>query len=133
MIVAVDYFTKWVEVEALVNITAKSIEWFLWKNVVCHYGISHAFITDNGKQFDCDSFRKWCAELHITNYFLSPKHPQANRQVEATNKTIFKILKKKVGRQEERLGRQSPRSSLGVLNYKKNFNRRNPVCTSFQN
>ena len=28
-IVAVDYFTKWVEVEALVNITAKSIERFL--------------------------------------------------------------------------------------------------------
>ena len=27
--VAVDYFTKWVEVEALVNITAKSIERFL--------------------------------------------------------------------------------------------------------
>ena len=28
-VVAVDYFTKWVEVEALVNITAKSIERFL--------------------------------------------------------------------------------------------------------
>ena len=50
-VVAVDYFTKWVEVEALVNITAKSIEKFLWKNVVCRYGIPHAFVTDNGKQF----------------------------------------------------------------------------------
>ena len=28
-IVVVDYFTKWVEVEALVNIIAKSIERFL--------------------------------------------------------------------------------------------------------
>ena len=57
-VVAVNYFTKWVKVEALVNITAKSIEWFLWKNVVCQYGIPHAFVTDNRKQFDCDSFRK---------------------------------------------------------------------------
>jgi transposase InsO family protein len=55
--------------------------------------VPHAFVTDNRKQFDCDSFRKWRAELHIRNYFSSPGHPQANGQVEATNKTIFKILK----------------------------------------
>ena len=79
------------------NITAKSIECFLWKNVVCRYGIPHAFVTDNKKQFDCDSIRKWCAELHIRNYFSSPGHPQANGQVKATNKTIFKRLKKKLG------------------------------------
>ncbi|XP_059431476.1 uncharacterized protein LOC132164979 [Corylus avellana] len=95
-VVAVDYFTKWTEVEALVNITAKAIEQFLWKNIVCRYGIPHAFITDNGKQFDCDSFRAWCAQLRIRNYYSSPGHPQANGQVEATNKTIFKILKKKL-------------------------------------
>ncbi|XP_059436564.1 uncharacterized protein LOC132169561 [Corylus avellana] len=99
-VVAVDYFTKWAEVEALVNITAKSIERFLWKNVICRYGIPHAFITDNGKQFDCESFREWCAKLHVRNYYFSPSHPQANGQVEATNKTIFKILKKKLGDQK---------------------------------
>jgi hypothetical protein len=74
-VVAVDYFTKWVEVGPLVNITSKSIERFLWKNVVCRYGVSHAFVTDNGKQFDCEPFQKWCAELHIRNYFSSPRHP----------------------------------------------------------
>jgi ribonuclease HI len=95
-VVAVDYFTKWVEVEPLVNITAKVIERFLWKNIVYRYGVPHAFVTDNGKQFDCEPFRKWCAELHIRNYFSSLGHPQANGQVEATNKTIFKILKKKL-------------------------------------
>ncbi|XP_059442062.1 uncharacterized protein LOC132174420 [Corylus avellana] len=95
-VVTVDYFTKWAEVEALVNIIAKNIEKFLWKNVICRYGIPHAFITDNGKQFDCDSFRDWCAGLHVRQYFSSPRHPQANGQVEATNKTIFKILKTKL-------------------------------------
>jgi hypothetical protein len=97
VVVVVDYFTKWVEVGPLVNITSKSIERFLWKNVVCYYGVPHAFVTDNGKQFYCEPFRKWCAELHIRNYFSSPGHPQANGQVEATNKTIFKILKMKLG------------------------------------
>ena len=77
-VVVVDYFTKWVKVMALMNITSMSIKRFLWKNVVCRYGIPHAFITYNGKQFDCGSFRKWCVELHIRNYFSSLGHPQAN-------------------------------------------------------
>jgi hypothetical protein len=68
----------------------------LWKNIICRHGIPHAFVTDNGRQFDCDSFREWCAKLSIRN-FSSPGHPQAIGLVEATNKTIFKILKKKLG------------------------------------
>ena len=56
MVVVVDYFIKWMEVEAQMNITAKSIERFLWKNMVCRYGIPHVFVTNNGKQFDYDSF-----------------------------------------------------------------------------
>jgi hypothetical protein len=96
-VVAVDYFTKWTEVEPLANITTTAIQRFLWRNVICRYGVPHAFVTDNGKQFDCEPFRKWCAELRIRNYFSSPGQPQTNGQVEATNKTIFKILKKKLG------------------------------------
>jgi transposase InsO family protein len=96
-VVAVDYFTKWAEAEALSSITAKCLEKFLWKNVIYRYGVPHAFVTDNGKRFDCDSFREWCAKLHIRNYFSSLGHPQANGLVKATNKTIFKILKKKLG------------------------------------
>jgi hypothetical protein len=66
------------------------------EKIICRHGIPHAFVTDNGKQFDCDSFREWCTKLNIRNYFSSPGHPQANSLVEATNKTIFKILKKKL-------------------------------------
>ena len=49
VIVAIDYFTKWAKVEAMVNITAKGIERFLWKNDGYRYGIPHAFVIDNGK------------------------------------------------------------------------------------
>ena len=66
-VVVVDYFTKWAEVEALVNITANAIERFLWKNIMCWYSIPHAYVTENGKQFDCDSFQEWCGKLHIRN------------------------------------------------------------------
>jgi transposase InsO family protein len=53
----------------------------------------HTFVTDNGKQFDCNSFRKWCVELNIRNYFSMPMHPQENGQVEASNKTLMTIEK----------------------------------------
>jgi transposase InsO family protein len=48
------------------------------------------------KQFDYDSFGKWRAELCIPNYFSIPIHPQANGQVEVTNKTLMTTLKKKL-------------------------------------
>jgi hypothetical protein len=129
----VDYFTKWVEVEPLVNITAKSIERFLWKNVVCRYGVPHAFVTDNGKQFDCDSFRKWCAELHIRNLLLISRTSSGKRASRSYQQDNFQNFEKEVGRQERRLGRRSPRSSLGVSNHKKNSNGRNPLCSCFRN
>jgi hypothetical protein len=101
VVVAVDYFTKWKEAEALVHITFQNITRFLWRSVVCRYGLPHAFITNNGKQFDYQAFQDWCDDLKVRNYFSLLGHPQANGQVEATNKTIFNILKKRL---EDRKG-----------------------------
>jgi len=38
LVVAVDYFTKWVEAEALAAITTTNITSFLWRSVVCRSG-----------------------------------------------------------------------------------------------
>ena len=48
-IVAVDYFTKWAEAEALTSITTQNVTRFLWKSIITRFGIQHAFVTDNGK------------------------------------------------------------------------------------
>jgi hypothetical protein len=47
LVVAVDYFTKWAEVEGFATITAGNVQNFLWKSIVCQYGIPHYFVTDN--------------------------------------------------------------------------------------
>jgi hypothetical protein len=49
LVVAVNYFTKWAEAEALAAITTMNITSFLWKSVVCRFGIPHVFVTKNGK------------------------------------------------------------------------------------
>ncbi|XP_042975917.1 uncharacterized protein LOC122307217 [Carya illinoinensis] len=43
--VTVDYFTKWVEVEALATITASNITRFLWRTVTCRFEISSYWTT----------------------------------------------------------------------------------------
>ena len=93
LVVAIDYFIKWVEAEALATITEKNVRSFIWRNIVCRYGIPRVLVSDNGKQFDNDSFSNFCSQLGIKNHYSSPVHPQANRQVEVTNRPLLKIIK----------------------------------------
>lgn len=90
---AIDYFTKWVEAEALTIITKAKVQSFVWKNIVCRFGIPKTIILDNGRQFDNQVFRSFCSGLGIKNHFSSPGHPQANRQTKVTNRTLLKAIK----------------------------------------
>ncbi|XP_073030804.1 uncharacterized protein [Primulina eburnea] len=49
LLVAVDYFSKWVEAEALAKITEREVLKFLWKNIVCRFGVPRRLISDNGR------------------------------------------------------------------------------------
>ena len=95
-VVAVDYFTKWVEAESLVKITAKHITSFVNKFIVCRYGIPYKIISDNGTQFEGGAFDEYCRERGIRRSFSAVVHPQANGQVEAINRVLKKNLKTKL-------------------------------------
>ena len=95
-VVAMDYFTKYVEVEALASITPMKIKEFVYKNIVCRHGVKHTIISYNGKQFDYNEFKEFCDKLQIKKSFSSVVQSQANGQVEAINKTIKHNLKTKL-------------------------------------
>ncbi|KAK0578706.1 hypothetical protein LWI29_014874 [Acer saccharum] len=95
-IVAVDYFTKWVEAEPLVHITEANTISFVKKNILYRFGIPNTIIMDNGTQFDGKKFRELCDKYGINNYYASPAHPQTNGQTEAVNKIIKHNLKAKL-------------------------------------
>ena len=65
----------------------------VWRNIICRYGIPRVLVSDNGKQFDNNVFRYFCSELGIKNHYSSHAHPQANGQVEVTNRSLLKIIK----------------------------------------
>ena len=48
VLVAVDYFTKWAEAEALANIRDTDVKKFVWKNIVIRFGVPNSLISDNG-------------------------------------------------------------------------------------
>ena len=96
LLVTIDYFTKWVEAEALAMITEARIQNFVWKNIICRFKIPLTIISDNGRQFDSQGFRDFCSGLGIKNQFSSPGHPQANGQTEVTNRTLLRIIKTKL-------------------------------------
>ncbi|XP_062103646.1 uncharacterized protein LOC133814738 [Humulus lupulus] len=86
-VVVINYFTKWTEAESLA-ITSKKVLEFVFKNIICRYGLPKKIVSDNGTQFDNDIFTKLCERHGITKSLSSIAHPQENGQVEAVNKTL---------------------------------------------
>ncbi|XP_024018842.1 uncharacterized protein LOC112090833 [Morus notabilis] len=74
-IVAVDYYTKWAEAKVLTTTTEAACTKFMWDNIVCRFGVPHSIVSDNGKQFDNASTRRFYDNLGIQKDFSAPIHP----------------------------------------------------------
>nr|GEU52172.1 reverse transcriptase domain-containing protein [Tanacetum cinerariifolium] len=97
LIVAMDYFTKWIEAKAVATITGGQVKKFIWDNIVCRFGIPGEIISDNGKQFSDNPFKDWCDKLNITQRFTSVKYPQSNGLVERANRSLGEGIKSHIG------------------------------------
>ena len=74
---AMDYFTKWREVEPLAKMSAANVQSFMWK-IICRFGVPHTFITDNGRQFVDHKLEAFFTELGVKHITSSVEHPQTN-------------------------------------------------------
>lgn len=96
VIVVIDYMTKWVRAKALRNLTEKDCLDFFMKEVVLRFCIPKILISNNRTQFVRQKFEERLAELYIQHRKASVKHPQANGQVEVTNRTLLAGVKKRL-------------------------------------
>ncbi|KAL5562066.1 hypothetical protein UlMin_031813 [Ulmus minor] len=69
---------------------------FIWKNVICRFGVPKEIVTDNGSQFISHEFQDFCREWGIKLNYSTPRYPQANGQAESSNKTIINTLKRRL-------------------------------------
>ncbi|XP_058181261.1 uncharacterized protein LOC131299699 [Rhododendron vialii] len=91
ILVAIDYFTKWVEAASYATLKATHMAKFISTNIIYRYSVPHEFICDYGSHFK-GATKKLFAEFGIQNHRSSTYRPQTNGTVEAANKNIKRIL-----------------------------------------
>ncbi|CAL8157573.1 unnamed protein product [Prunus armeniaca] len=96
MIVATDYFTKWIKADALSFTKEADVERFIWKNIICIFGCPQSIVTDNGTQFVGRQITAFFAKYGIKQHLSTPRYPQGNGQAEASNKIVLDCLKKRL-------------------------------------
>ncbi len=94
LVVAIEYFTKWIEAKPVAHITTHKVQHFMWNNIVCRFGIPKRLVSDNGTQFASQQLGKLCTELCIKQVFPSVEHPPTNGQVESANRVLLRGLKR---------------------------------------
>ncbi|GJT78815.1 reverse transcriptase domain-containing protein [Tanacetum coccineum] len=93
LIVAMDYFIKWIKAKPVATIIGNQIKKLVWDNIVCRFRLPREIISDNGKLFRDDPFKDWCEKLCIHQHFASVKHPQTNELIERANRILGEGIK----------------------------------------
>jgi hypothetical protein len=74
-VVAVKYFSKWIEAKPLATITSAMVQKFFWENIVYRFGVPKAITVNSGTQFDAETFKAFCDQIGRKIHFASVRHP----------------------------------------------------------
>ncbi|RVW62186.1 Gypsy retrotransposon integrase-like protein 1 [Vitis vinifera] len=95
ILVAIDYFTKWVEAASYARLTSSGVASFIRSHIICRYGVPHELISDRGVHFRAE-VDTLVQRYSIRHHRSTAYRPQTNGAVEAANKNIKRILRKMV-------------------------------------
>jgi hypothetical protein len=96
ILVAMDYFTKWTEAVWLRNMTQWEVINFVQEHIIYRFGVPQTLTTNQGPSFMSHQFREFAESMKIKLLNSCPYYVQANGQVEASNKVLIKIIKKRI-------------------------------------
>ena len=94
ILVAIDYFTKWVEAASYASVTRSVVIRFIQKEIIYWYGLPRKIITNNATNLNSKMMKEMCEDLKIQHHNSMPYKPKMNGAVEAANKNIKKIVQK---------------------------------------
>ncbi|GKU93223.1 hypothetical protein SLEP1_g6831 [Rubroshorea leprosula] len=96
ILVAIDYFTKWVEATSYASVTKKVVTRFIKREIIYRYGQPKAIIINNASNLSNDMMTALCKQFKIKHLNSFPYRPKMNGVVEVANKNIKKILAKMI-------------------------------------
>jgi transposase InsO family protein len=105
LLVAIDKFSKWIEVQPLNSIRSEQAVAF-FTNIVHRFGVPNSIITDNGTQFTGRKFLDFCEDHHIRVDWAAVAHPMTNGQVERANGMILQGLKPRIYNDLNKFGKR---------------------------
>ncbi|CAL8076834.1 unnamed protein product [Prunus armeniaca] len=94
IIVATDYFTKWVEAKPVKSTTSQEIIIFIKEQIIQRFGIPESITTDRRSSFIFREMLDMAEAFKFRMLQSTPYYAQANRQVESSNKLIINIIRK---------------------------------------
>ncbi|RDX93031.1 Retrovirus-related Pol polyprotein, partial [Mucuna pruriens] len=96
ILIAIDYFTKWVEATSYTSITKSVVTKFVKRDIIRCYSLPARIITDNGTNLNNKMMTELCEQFKIKHHNSTPYRPKMNGAVEAANKNMKKIIQKMV-------------------------------------
>jgi transposase InsO family protein len=105
LLVAIDKFSKWIEVRPLTSIRSEQAVAF-FTNIIHRFGVPNSIITDNGTQFTGKKFLDFCEDHHIRVDWAVIAHPMTNGQVEHANGMILQGLKPRIYNDLNKFGKR---------------------------
>ena len=92
VLVAADYFTRWVEAFPIPNQEAKTVAKKLVEEVFCRFSPPEQLHSDQGRQFESLLVAEVCRLLGIDKTRTTAYHPQSDGLVERWNRTLLHNL-----------------------------------------
>jgi hypothetical protein len=77
ILVAVDKFTKWIEVRPIAKVTSEEVARFI-RDITHRFGVPIRIITDLDKAITDSAFWDFCQQNTIDVYYSSIAHPRCN-------------------------------------------------------
>jgi transposase InsO family protein len=105
LLVAIDKFSKWIEVRPLTSIGSEQAVVF-FTNIIHRFGVPNSIITDNRTQFTGKKFLDFCEDHHIRVDWAAIAHPMTNGQVERANGMILQGLKPRIYNDLNKFGKR---------------------------
>lgn len=90
ILMAINYFTKWVDANSYVHVTQKVVKKFIEKDLIYLYGLSTRLIIDNAQNFNGKLIVELYTNWKIKHLNFAPYIPKMNGVVEAANKNLKK-------------------------------------------